>query len=111
MINNNIIEDLAKLTTIPDKTILKLLKKEVFCICEAIKEDVLADEPVSQLDLGIGVLYIKHDNLDNILYKFIPNKYMEKAINDTLLNKQNLLEDVLNQSLKKKFLEAYKDLC
>jgi len=107
----NIIEDLANLTTIPSKTILKLLKKEVFCICEAVEEDVLAEEAISQLDLGIGTLYIKHDNLDDIRYKFIPNKYLEKCINDTLLNKQNLLEDVLNQSLKKKFLDAYKDLC
>lgn len=111
MENINIINDLSVLTTIPESVILKLFKKEIFCICEAVEEDILNDKSISCLNLGIGLLCIKHDIKDQIQYKFIPGTLLEKSINNTVANKQNLLEDVLNESLAKKFIDVYKNLC
>lgn len=106
----DIIKDLSLLTTIPEKTITKLLKKEIYCICETIEEDILEGKDLSVLNLGFGVLYIKHIN-DEIKYKFVPTNELQKAITNTIVNKKNLLEDVLNTSLATKFMEVYKDLC
>ena len=106
----NIIDDLSLLTTIPEKTITKLLKKEIYCICEAIEEDVLEGKDLSILNLGFGVLYIKHTE-NEVKYKFVPTNELQKAITNTIVNKKNILEDVLNASLAAKFMEVYKDLC
>lgn len=106
----NIINDLALLTTIPEKSITKLLKKEIYCICEAVEEDILEDKDLSILNLGIGILYIKYKD-NELKYKFVPSNELQKGLINTIVNKKNILENVLNASLAKKFTEIYKDLC
>ena len=44
-------------------------------------------------------------------YKFIPSKYLKKAVSMTVEEDKNVLEDALNNSLIEKFTEVYKDLC
>lgn len=107
----NTIKDLATLTTIPEKTLHKMFKKMVYCICETLQENILEDKSITSLDVGIGTLYIKHETSENLKYHFEPSSYLEKSLKDTILNKQNLLEDVLNESLNEKFMEVYKNLC
>ena len=45
------------------------------------------------------------------LYRFTPNKFLEKSLNETLKEGKNPLENVLNDSLVKKLMNTYKDLC
>lgn len=106
----NIIQDVATLSTIPEKTLNKLNQKVIYAICQAVQEDVLAGKDISELDLGIGILFIKHDK-GEIKYKFVPSEYLSKSVSNTVNNKLNLLEDTLNVSLAKKFIDVYKDLC
>ncbi len=107
---NNIIEDVSKLTTIPEKTLNKLTQKIIYCICEQIQEDILEEKEISELDLGLGTLYIKYVG-DQIKYKFIPASDLEKAVYSTVVKKLNLMETALNEALAKKFIDVYKDLC
>ena len=109
----NIVTDLALLTTIPDKTLAKFFKKMIFSICQAVEEDILDEKnltDITELDIGIGKLYIKHVGAD-IKYKFEPSELLEKALLSTVVNKKNYLEKFLDRSLNKKFVEVYKDLC
>lgn len=106
----NIVSDVSTLTTIPEKTLNKLITKYIYCICEAILEDVMNEKDVSELDLGFGILYIKHVG-NEVKYKFVPSSDLEKAVSNTVTKKLNLLENVLNETLAKKFIEVYKDLC
>ena len=73
----------------------------------------LIDEDITAVDLGIGVLYIKRADLEGniIKYRFEPSPALDKAIKDTIINKQNLLEDMILTNLKEKFDTAYKNLC
>ena len=107
---SNIVEDVSKLTTIPEKTFSKLEHKVIYAICEQIQEDVLEEKTMSELDIGLGVLYIKHEGAE-IKYKFIPNQTFEKAVYNTVVKKLNLMESALNDTLSKKVIEVYKDLC
>ena len=107
---SNIVEDVSKLTTIPEKSLVKLEQKFIYAICEQIQEDILAYKEMSELDIGLGTLYIKYLG-DEIKYKFIPNANLEKAVYNTVVKKLNLMETALNEALAKKFIDVYKDLC
>lgn len=107
----DIVKDMATLTTIPEKSLNKFYRKMIFCICEGVAEDLLnEDNEISEMNIGIGTLYIKHSGGD-IKYHFIPNDLLEKYMQQTVVNKKNVLEDLLNDALAKKFMEVYKDLC
>lgn len=107
---SNIIKDVSILTTIPEKTLTKLEQKVIYCICEQIQEDMIEEKEMSELDLGLGILYIKYVG-DQIKYKFVPNAELEKAVSNTVVKKLNLMESTLNEALAKKFIDVYKDLC
>lgn len=107
----DIVKDMATLTTIPEKSLNKFYKKMIYCMCESVAEDLLDEDiEISEMNIGIGTLYIKHSGSD-IKYHFIPNDLLEKSMQQTVVNKKNLLEDLLNDALAKKFMEVYKDLC
>jgi len=108
----NIVNDVSILTTIQDKTLAKFFRKMIFCICQAVQEDMLDEnntKDITELDIGIGKLYIKHVGTD-IRYRFEPSEFFEKALLSTVVNKKNYLEEFLDESLGKKFTEVYKDL-
>ena len=90
-----------------------MVKKTNYCICDAVLENTLIDEDITAVDLGIGVLYIKRADLEGniIKYRFEPNPALDKEIKDTIINKQNILEDMILKNLKEKFDTAYKNLC
>ena len=107
---SNIVKDVSTLTTIPEKTLNKVGQKFIYSICEQIQEDLLEEREMSELDLGLGILYIKYVG-DEIKYKFVPNPDLEKAVYNTVVKKLNLMESALNEALAKKFIDVYKDLC
>ncbi len=106
----SIVEDISVLSTIPDKALYKLLDKVIYCVSDAIVEDMNNDVDVTELDMGIGTLYIKHAE-GTVAYKFIPNSDFSKAVNSTIKTGQNLLSNNLDRALVKKFLDVYKDIC
>ena len=84
----DIIKDTATLTTIPEKTLRKLISKEIYCVNEAVVEMKEADLEVINLDLGIGTLAITVDE-ETVYYKFIPSGELDSSVKATILNGQN----------------------
>ena len=111
----DIIKDINTLTTIPEKTLAKLIQKTIYCICEAVLEDIKKDEkPITTVNIGIGKLYIGYDpsyRENGIKFKFKPSDTFDKALGQTIDNKLNLLGDALSASLAQKFEDIYKELC
>ena len=105
----NIIEDISTITTIPKDALNKLTDKQVWCICEAVREGILKNESPIEMDIGIGTLLIS-DEEENVKYKFIPSPILEEAINQTILTKKSPLELKLEKNLINKILNTYKNI-
>lgn len=104
-----LIADLSILTTIPEKTLTELLDKVTYCICDAVKESELQDITTTEIDVGIGTLYIKHEDSE-LKYKFIPSDNLSKDVIKVINTRLNLLEKNLETSLSTKFKNVYKKL-
>ena len=72
----DLIQDVSKLTAVSQITLNKLANIVSLCICNAVYESALENEPITEIKLGIGTLLIKYEN-NEILYKFIPNQKLE----------------------------------
>ena len=107
---SNTFQDLSNLTAIPEKLLEKLSQSLLYVICQNVLEDTLSNITISEIDLGIGTLYIKHESSD-IKFKFIPSDELKQQLTDTVINKLNLMEIALTEKLSNKLLEVYKDLC
>ena len=105
----NIIKDTAVLTTIPEKAIKKIIEKMIYSINEAVVEARLTGEKMIELEIGLGTLIIRLED-DSIQYKFIPGEKLEESVKNSFINKQNLLEDVLDASIVNRLTNIYKDL-
>lgn len=105
-----IVSDVSTISTIPEKMLDKLIDKSFYCISDALLEDIENDKDVTELDIGIGILYIKH-SADQVAYKFIPSDELQETVNSTVKTRQNSLTKNLEASLIKKFLDVYKDIC
>lgn len=106
---NNIIDDVATLTTCDKKNLEKLAKIIDYCISDYVHEAMLKNEEVVEIDMGIGYLAIKV--ADGVIkYRFTPNEYLEKALVDTIKSKENQLSIALSQSLNDKLAKVYKEL-
>ena len=105
----DLIDDLSKITTIPQDALTKLVDKVNWCICEYINETDLGKEQTLDIDIGIGKLCILiGDNL--VKYKFIQSSKLEKSVRDVIINESNPLKDRLEKRLVDKITETYKDL-
>lgn len=105
----DIIKDTSTLTTVPEKTLRRLITKQVYCINDAVEEMRQSGDNIVDLDIGLGTLSIGVIN-DNIYYKFIPSDELDVSVKSSILNEQNLLEDALEAALVDKLTNTYKDL-
>ena len=105
----DIINDTAVLTTVPEKAIKKILDKMIYAINEAVVEARITGESIIEMNIGLGTLLIKMED-ESIQYKFIPGDKLEESVKNAFINKQNLLEDALDASLRNKLTNIYKDL-
>ena len=105
----DIIKDVSVLSGVPDKTIMKLVSKVVYCINDAVSESALVESKEIDLNIGIGTLSIGVFD-DKVMYKFVPSQELEKSVKESILSGRNLLEDALDASLVDKLTNTYKDL-
>lgn len=103
------VADVAKLTTIPEDTLRRLMDKFVYCITDAVAEARESGEDAADMDMGIGTLSISLDD-DEVRYKFIPSENLKSAVRSAIIDEQNLLERKLEQALVAKITGTYKDL-
>ncbi len=69
----NLINNVATLTTIPEKYLYKLVEKSLYAISDAVAQSQIAESKITDIDIGIGTLSIKiAANL--IEYHFTPSE-------------------------------------
>lgn len=106
---NKIIEDLVTLTNLPISLLKKLVNYTIYCICHNVHENSLKLNNVSEVDIGIGKLYILLED-ETIQYKFIPSKFFEDNLVWTIRNNKSPLTKVAEEKLEEKIKETYKEL-
>lgn len=104
-----LIEDLATLTTISQNALVNLNEKANSCICHSVCESMLEGKPLTEIDLGIGILYIKCEE-DQIKYKFIPSKKLEESVAFTVKHKTSPILFEVETALKDRIESTYKNL-
>lgn len=104
----NVVEDLSKLTSIPNNYIQLIFDKLNDCICYNLHEQLRDKSEYIEIDIGIGnlLLYLKQDE---VLYKFIPSEKLENNIKYTINNDKDILVSKLENSLQEKIISAYKE--
>ena len=103
------IDDLAKITTIPVFTLKKLCTNMILCICHKVLENYQNKETDTSADIGIGKLNISiQDN--EVLYKFVPSYKFEQLLIETLKTKQSPLITKAEEILVTKVTNTYKEL-
>lgn len=104
----SLIDDLSTLTTIPTTNLNQLTKKANYCICNCIEESSLNNDNLTDIDIGIGRLSIYVEN-NNILYRFTPAKSLEDNIKKTVIEKHNVMTNIVENALTNKIINTYKD--
>jgi hypothetical protein len=101
--------DLCAITGVSDDSANKVVRLCEDILCHCVFESITDKEQLTQVDIGIGELYIRRDG-DLIKYKFIPNDEFDNKVRNTYKNGASPLIIKANKSLKLKFDRAYKEL-
>lgn len=105
----DMLDDLSILTTIPKSVLEKLTTKSIDTICYDVREQQLQNLPLTEVDIGIGILYIKLED-DAIMYKFVPSEVLENKVLKTVNKQYKPVCGLAEASLKKRIMNAYKEL-
>jgi len=105
----DIIDDVCKLTTIPYTVMKRLISKVSMCISHAVCESLLSGENITQVNVGIGKLFINVSD-DSITYKFIPSPHLEELLVNTVNSGESPLVTKVEDTLKSKIINVYKDM-
>ena len=106
---NSIIEKESILTTIPEKSLKRLVDIQEYIINDIVEDTMLQGETSASIDIGLGTLMIKFE--DNTLrFKFVPSAKFEESLIETIVNKKNILKLTLEKNLVDKIMHVYKDL-
>ena len=105
----NAIQLVSKLTTIPDKNLIRLQDIYELVVCDAVEESLLSGDDVATIDLSLGVLEVKVED-NSLKFRFRPSAKFEEELIDTIIHKHNSLSHAIENSLVKKITQTYKDL-
>ncbi len=105
----NLVQDLSTLTTIPKKNLNRLIDVAIYSINETIAEDLLQGNDVSEVNIGLGNLYIQCSG-NKLNFKFIPSAKLREEVINTIKNKENSLELTLEKNLIDRITNTYKDI-
>ena len=107
--NNETSEILSSLTSIGKRQLDRLFRTMSLKICDDTLEAIYNGESVAAVDVGIGTLRILIEG-DEIRYKFIPSRILERDLIDTIKTKKSPIETVLEETIDARINEAYKEL-
>ena len=102
-------EDLSLLTGIPFDNFVKLNQKICSLVGHYVCEAMFDKKEYTEIDLGIGYLYIKWDK-DNAVYKFVPSKRMIMNVKKAYELKESSLNTSIDESLRDRITNTYKEL-
>ena len=105
----SLINDLNNLTNIPEKILEKLSDNVMFSILQSLQEMLIKKETLCEVDMSIGNLLISLED-DNIKFKFIPSKKLEKEIIKTIESGENSMKELLTKNMVATLEKTYKEL-
>lgn len=103
------LRDLSTTTTIPYFTLRKLFDRLSTVISYNVGESRIEKDDICELDIGIGTLLVLV-NSDEIKYKFIPSKKLSESVVTAVQDGKFELITDMEDSLRKKVMNTYKDL-
>lgn len=109
MINIDGLSDLSSLTLIPKASIEKLAAQLPYIICQGLLESKIKNDPYVSVDIGFGQINLTYNN-NELLYKFIPNVKAENMFVDTLVNDKSPLETQIEEGVRHRIMNVYKEL-
>lgn len=104
-----IIKDLNSLTSIPEKILEKLSDNILFLILQNLEETLIKKENVCEINLNLGILIISIEE-EELKFKFIPSKKLEKEILKTLELNENSMNQILTNNMINALEKTYKEL-
>lgn len=103
-------EDLLILANIPIEIFNRLTNTEIKIICDDMQESQWEDpNSILEIDIGLGKLLIGVEE-DQVKYKFIPSKKLEKSIKSVLTEDTNSLVEEIDKKLASRLVDVYKEL-
>lgn len=103
------LDDLSTLTTIPYINLQKLFYRLNTIIAYEVQETAKNKEQVVSIDIGIGTLNILITE-DAVSYKFIPSPSLEQNIVDGINSSDIVLVRDVEDLLRNRIMNTYKDL-
>lgn len=104
-----LLKDISTITGISKTITDDLTSLSIDIISHSIVEAIEEKNYTSIIDIGIGTLSIKKEE-DNVMFKFIPSKQLEKVVKDTYKDKKSSLLCSVESSLNRRLMNTYKDL-
>lgn len=109
MQKTKLLEDLSILSGVAITNLDKLTSLEEDIIGHAVLEAVTNKDPIAEIDIGIGVLYILISD-DEIKYKFIPSSKVQNSVKLAVDKRQSKLTQRVDETLARRIMHTYKDL-
>ena len=104
-----LIDDISVITSIPKTTLANLCSLSEDIILHDVYEEVLSNNSGSEINIGIGILYIKHEG-EEIRYRFIPSKKLENGVLSVVTDRSTPIVNKAEESLRTRIERTYKEL-
>ena len=105
----DLFDDLCTLTGVSKLSLQNLSDKGVSCISHGIIECIQNTDAQCEIDIGIGILYIKLEE-EAIKYKFIPSKNLEETVAFAVKYKASPIALKADKALGDRIENAYRSL-
>lgn len=106
---DNALTGVSTLTSVNEKTLNKLVDVLIYCITDAVSDSVIENEKLTVVDIGIGQIKVLQDE-DKVKFAFVPCAKLRESIIKSIFNRENVLEEVVENTLKNKLINTYKEL-
>ena len=106
---NNLIKDISALSNMPEDMLFKLQTLIEFNIQQCVFESIIEKNNLVEIDIGIGILYIKYEG-ESVKYKFIPSDKLEQEVNQVINSRKSPIMTMSTKQMVSRLQAAYKEL-
>ena len=99
-------KEVSDLTKVPEDLLYALQKNATYCIGHTVFEETMYGKLLTEIDIGIGTLFIKTEE-NQVKYKFIPSKSLEESVNQAV-QKRSPIAIKVYEKLKEKLEATFK---
>lgn len=105
----NLLNDLSVLTTIAPSNLNCMVKLSEAVISHSLVESLKDREEYAEIDIGIGMLYIKVTD-EGLKYKFVPSEHLSSVLERSSKTGKSALSLKVDEALGQRIMNTYKDL-